>query len=710
MADEITDDKTDADEKWASTLSPKELLTRVRRRACLMVEADKENRDNGMEDMKFLHRPGHQWQPEVKADRGDRPCYEINKTRIKAKRIVNEMRANRPTGRSIPVKDATKEDALVMDGIGLGVLYASDFDTIADYAGEYQVGAGLGAWRIVTEYGDDTFDQDIILKPISNPFNLYWDPASVNPQHLDAQDWCLFDRMPKTEFNVKHKGAKKINFDAGDEFDDEADWVDTTTVRICEYHWREPYKKNLIQLVGGQVLDADSEGGQLVPPDQIVKRRTADCHRIMMCVASGDAILEAPIELKGRYHRFVVAHGEWIIIDGKPQWCGVTRYAKDAQRAYNVASTAITETIATAPNAHYWATAAQSKGHVDNWKKAITENLPIMLYNGDPQAPGPPQRVGGADVPMALIQEAQIRDQELKDVMGVYDASLGDRSQEHSGVAISRRAEQGQIVNFNFPDNMAKAKQLTLKIINDIIPFYFDTERVVRTIGKDGSEDFIKVNTVGVDPNTGQPVLMNDLTRGRYDVVVSVGPSYSTQRQQAAETYTQMAAQDPMLMQTAGDIVYKSMDLPHADEIAERRQAMLPPQIQAILSKDKEMPPEVKQGMAQVDAMKQQVEQHGQLIQQAAQEAGQAKAEADKAISDLKVQRAQFDAQVSQELAKLAQQEAQLTLDQAKLMVATHDSVQQPPAPTHRMIRMRRVNGELVGEMMDVPQVTEGGE
>jgi len=269
------------------------------------------------------------------------------------------------------------------------------------------------------------------------------------------------------------------------------------------------------------------------------------------------------------------------------------------------------------------------------------------------------------EVLVALVQESQIRDQELKDVMGVYDASLGDRSNEKSGLAISRRAEQGQIVNFNFPDNMAKAKQLTVTVINDIIPYYYDTERTVRVLGVDGAEEYVRINTAGVDPESGEPVLLNDLTRGKYDVTVTVGPSFATQRQEAAETYTQMAPQDPLLMTTAADLVYKALDLPYSDQIAERRRAMLPPQIQAMMNQGKAQSPEATQAMAQIQAMKSQLDQQGQLVQAAAAEAEKARAAADKAESDLKVKQAQFDTEVANSLAQLAQKEAELILQEA---------------------------------------------
>lgn len=656
------------EEKPQSYRDDKKLLTRLRKRTQLMIEADRENRRDAQDDMIFLQVPGAQWDAKTKTSRGTRPCYEFNKLRIKAKRIINEMRANRPAGKVRAVEDSHKPTADALEGMCRNIWNVSDGDTVTDYAAEYQVGGGMGAWRVDTQWADDdAFNQEIRVNPIVNPFCLYADPAAKDPLKRDARDWSLIDRIPKDTFESEYgKKARKIDFSA-DTFDDASEWIDEDTVRICEYWYQEPYEKELWLLKDGKTVDAADPESQLIDPTLIERTRKSKCFKWMMCIASGEALLEGPTEVKGKFAPFVVVYGEWVIIEGKPLWFGLTRNARDAQRSYNVSRTAVTETIATAPQSHFWASTEQAKGNTDLWNKAISENLPYLIYNPDPKASGPPDRMGGADVPVALIQEMGIADQELKDVTGVYDASLGERSNEQSGVAISRRSEQTQIVNFNFPDNMAKGIKRTWEIILDRIPFYYDTERTVRVLGRDGAEDYIKVNSEGIDQRTGQPIIVNDLSRGKYDTTVTVGPSFTTQRQEAAETYGNMAQGNPQLMAVAGDLIFKSMDLPYADEIAERLQAILPPPIQQMLSQGKNVPPEVQQVMQQAHQAMAQVQQHGQLVQKAAAELDSKSAEVESSVADLSVKRAQFDADVAKSLANITMQEAALVLEQAKV-------------------------------------------
>lgn len=641
----------------------KDLLVRIHDRYKLMTEADSENRRLALDDLKFLHVPGEQWDPKMKQERGnDRPCMEFNKLRVTVKRVVNDMRANRPQGKVRAVEDGDKDTADVMEGLGRNIWNVSDADTIIDYAAEYQVGAGMGSWRVNTQYSTDTvFDQDIVIEPIKNPFTLFADPAAADPIKRDADDWILTEMISNAAYERRWPKADRASFE-GLEFDDDEIWSEDEMTRICEYWYKEPATKTLLLLEDGKTVDAKKHDWS-VP---VKKSRTIKCHKIMMCIASGDAILEGPTEWAGSEFPFVQVYGDWLVIDGKVYWYGLTRHSRGAQIAYNYTRTAITETIALAPQSKFWATAEQAKGHTDKWAEAHKKLFPFLLYNADPKAGGaPPQRMGGPDVPIALIQESQISSEEIKATSGIFDPSLGQQSNETSGRAIAQRQRQGEIATYNYQDNMAKGIRRTWEILNDLIPKIYDTERSVRILGVDGAEKYVKINSPRQDPATGEMVVENDLSRGKYDVTVTVGPSFATQRQEATELYTQLGQAVPQLWAVAGDLIMKSMDLPYADQMAERMKALLPPQIQQTLSEGKPVPPEVQMAMQQAQQAMQMVQEHGQLVQAAQQELEQEKAEVEKGkaevqtlIANLKTEEARFEAKVAQKLAQIATTEA----------------------------------------------------
>lgn len=663
--------QTDDEQPGAEKSAQKSLLKRVRERYGAMSQADHLNRRDALEDMRFMSVPGAQWDDVIRRERGERPCYEFNKLRVTAKRIVNDMRANRPSGKVRGVEGGDKSTAEVYEGLIRNIWNTSDGDSVIDYAAEYQVSGGMGAWRITTRYATDSaFEQDVVIEPIQNPFCLYSDPAAKDPLKRDAADWILTERISKASFKARWPDSKNADFESS-EFDDDENWQDDETVRICEYWYKEPVKRELLQLVDGKVIDAESEEARIIPPEAVRRRRSVRAQKIRMCIASGEAILEEA-DWAGSQFPFVVVYGEHIAIDGRDRWFGIARFAKDAQRSYNIARTSIAETIALTPQAKWWATPEQALGHVDEWSEAHRKNYPFLLFNPDARNPGPPQRMGGADVPVALIQESQIASEEIKAVTGIYDASLGARSNETTGIAIRARQAQGEIATFNYQDNLSKGVRRTWELLVDLIPHIYDTEREMRVLGSDGSEDYVRVNSLVLDPATGQAVKVHDLSTGRYDVTVTAGPSFTTRRQEASETYLQLSQANPAVFGVAGDLIFRAMDLPYSEDIADRLRAMLPPPIQQLIAKDKAIPPEAQAAMAQAQAAMQMVEQQMQQVQMAAQAAQEeqagiekSKAEIDKAVADLVVRRAQFDAQVAKQLASITQKEAALAVHEA---------------------------------------------
>ena len=189
---------------------------------------------------------------------------------------------------------------------------------------------------------------------------------------------------------------------------------------------------------------------------------------------------------------------------------------------------------------------------------------------------------------------------------------------------------------------------------------------MVRIIGADGAEKFAEVN--GYDEMTGE--VKNDLSRGKFDVAVTVGPSFSSQRQEAAETYMAIAQAAPPVFGVAGDLIFKALDLPYSDQIAERLKTMLPPQIQQMEQGDKEMPPEVMAAMQQAEQAMQQVQMMGQEIQQAAQQVETDKAGIEKGKAELGVARAQLQTQEAQIATQVAQFQKLVAETQAKMAQA----------------------------------------
>ena len=162
-------------------------------------EADTENRQKGLDDLKFSS--GDQWPIEVQNSRHleARPCLTINKLDAYVRQIVNQMRQSRPRMRAHSMNsEANAKVADVITGIFKHIEVNSDADTAYDTAGEYAVRIGWGYWRVITDYvREDSFDQEIYIRPIDNPFSVYFDPNSIQPDGSDAEKVLITTLMSK---------------------------------------------------------------------------------------------------------------------------------------------------------------------------------------------------------------------------------------------------------------------------------------------------------------------------------------------------------------------------------------------------------------------------------------------------------------------------------------------------------------------------------
>ena len=176
--------------------------------------------------------------------------------------------------------------------------------------------------------------------------------------------------------------------------------------------------------------------------------------------------------------------------------------------------------------------------------------------------------------------ESQVAQDDMKATTGIYDSALGQQSNETSGKAINARQSQSDTGTYVFTDNFNAAIRRTGQILVDLIPRIYDSERVVRVLSKEEQQNFVPINRIVDLPGFEEPLLVNDLSTGRFDVRVKTGPNYTTQREQAREHLAQLFASNKEAFQLAADLYFESQDFPGADKLAERFKKLLPPQLQ----------------------------------------------------------------------------------------------------------------------------------
>jgi hypothetical protein len=169
----------------------------------------------------------------------------------------------------------------------------------------------------------------------------------------------------------------------------------------------------------------------------------------------------------------------------------------------------------------------------------------------------------------------QISAADIQDTIGMYDASFGEKSNERTGVAIKARAVRSDFGTYHFPDNFRRAVTDTVRQLIDIIPKIYDTERRVRILGTEGEEAVLEINKTIFDPATGQQMVVNDITVGKYDVVADIRP-YSTRRQEAEEKIASIIQGAPQVAPIMLPLFLKFSDIPGAEEAIEQLKQYLP--------------------------------------------------------------------------------------------------------------------------------------
>lgn len=574
-----------------TTAGDADLVTEARARFQLCMDA--EDREPAMDDLRF--KKGDQWDAEAIEQRklDNRPCLTFNNIPAIIRQVTNDARQNKQSIQVAPVDDgADVKVAEVIEGLIRHIEYDSGADAAYDTALESAATIGFGYFRAVTEYeSPESFNQVIKIKRIRNPFTVHLDPNAQEADGSDAQYAFISSRVSREEFKRIYPRASATGEGVGTSTGDQSVWESKDWVRIAEYYRIEYTADTLHQLGDGStILASDKQFNRAL---QVVQSRPTHRRKVMWYKITGAETLEKAEIACDTIPVFPV-YGDEIDEDGKVTRSGIVRDAKSPKMMENYWLTSATEEIAMRTKTPFIGALGQFEGLEQDWNAANVRNFAYLEYNPvsveGSLAPAP-QRQPPADVPTGFIQMAGIARDTVKAVTGIYDASLGNRSNETSGLAIKARQAQGDVANFHLVDNLTRAIVRLAKCLIQMIPRIYDTQRVVRILGEDRKAvDHVAINTPAPAKGPdGQPVMdlfgkavqtvLNDLTVGTYDVTVSTGPAYNTLRQETVANMIEVGGKWPKLFELAGDKLVGAMDWPGAEEIAERLKRALPPGI-----------------------------------------------------------------------------------------------------------------------------------
>jgi len=556
-----------------SSEQERELLKEIQDNLQKAIDEDFENRTAALADLEFIGVEGAQWPSDIRAARAEegKPCLTINKIPAFISQVVGNQRINRPAIKVIPV-DSKGDPAVanILSGWIKHVQHISKSDVAVDHGFEHSVSCGYGALRVVTEYTDEkSFDQDAYIKKVDNALAVYWGKHS----EYDCSDapWCiLIADMDNGEFKAKYKSEPMEFNTANSQF--VQGWCTKNDVRLAEYFKKERVSSKLYVLTDGRIVVKLEQG------DVVDKERVVDSYKVMWYLVSGNKVLDSRQWVGKKYIPIIPIWGKELNVGGKVVVKSLIRDAKDSQRMFNYWNSTDTEVITLQPKVPYLVTPKQISGHESMWKDSNRKNFPFLYVNFDEKAPGWPHRETPPQASSAMLERIQHTDQEMRDTIGLQKASMGMQSNERSGKAIIERKKEGDVGTYCFVDNLARSIEHLGRVLIDIAPGILDTNRVIRLGLDSGEQDFVEINKE-VMQDTGVKQILNDPSVGTYDVVVTVGPGFSTQRTEARQSMSEFIQYYPQAAPLIGDLFAKAMDWSGADEFAKRLEFLLPPAI-----------------------------------------------------------------------------------------------------------------------------------
>jgi hypothetical protein len=582
-------------------ITEKEIFEEARDRLQICIDAESSDRTKAKVAILFREGEGHWDDDYVTTASAETPQLTINLTDALVRRVVNNIKQQRPRGKAHPVgDDADIETAEVINGIGRHVEYRSEASVAYDTAADSSVTSGWGYCRLIAEYvSPDSFDMDLRILPIRNIFTVYMDPSAIMPAGQD-QMWCLISiKMKRTEYKRLYPKADNAQWSDVGRDEDRAEWEDKEEIRLAEYFRIREKSEKLYRIKRAQGPEYTRFKSELPSPealaligDTIIDERDSSRRQVEWFRLNGTKVVEREI-LPGTYIPVFRCTGNVADVDGKVMRRGMVQSMQDPQRMVDYGETAKIKRLGLAPQSPWVAAEGQIDGHPE-WTSTNQDATialiykPVTVNTGQGEIPlPPPSRQPPAQIEAGFAEFVQGMRTNLLAVAGMpNEPGADEQGQVVSGRAIQKRQGLSDQSHFQYYDHLTLMIAQLWRVMLEWIPHYFSEERMQRVIGEDGTPEMVKINEQTQDPG-GVSKIKNDLSVGRYDVVMDTGPGYETKREEGAENLInllQIEALAEIIAKTGPDLVFRSIDHPYMQELADRLMANTPEGLKKIMS------------------------------------------------------------------------------------------------------------------------------
>ena len=530
-------------------------------------------RERAADDMVFYYVT--QWDDNTLGESELQYRGEFNVLRKAGRQIMADLRAN-PIQIDFDPKAGTRQDgADLLDGLYLSDDRINTSQESYDNASNETVVCGVGAWELYTTYESNRAgneNQVIRRRPIYEAnSNCFWDP---NAKRLDKSDATYVSILVPYTYEAYEKLYEELT---GEEYEGKSmasfsdpqesyafPWAigKNEAVYIVTFYCRKKVKDKVITMVDplGQTMMLKESDLVDVMDDmldlgfEIESEREIERWQVKKYIASGEEILNGEMGEDGEREGEIIAgenipvvpvYGERAFIEGEEHYEGVTRLAKDPQRLRNFQMSYLADIVSRSPRPKPIFNPEQLQGFEFMYEPAGADNnYPYMLMNrlasdGTPLPQGPVSQMPEQQVPQALMLSLAESRTAVEDVANtglpndILDVDLSGKAVQ----ALQQRLDQQSIV---YQQNLKFAKRRDAEIYASMATVVYDSPREVTLTLPDGSRKKEKILSSVQDAQTGELVVLNDLTNMEFDVYADVGPSYSSVKDKTVDQINSM--------------------------------------------------------------------------------------------------------------------------------------------------------------------------
>jgi len=604
----------------------REFLDQALQRFKIAADAEFYNRTEGLQDALMVDGE-RQWDEDVRCrrKRKKRPCLTLNRFIPMIAHVANEHRMSKVGIDIKPVGGgADVQSAEIRQGLIRHIEVISCADTVYDTAFERMIEKGWSWFRVVTDWESDTsFHQVVRIEGFTNDFAVYSDPSAEDPTRKDMKFGFIVRDVPRGEYLTQYPKSKAAGLTSFASIgDDKMGWLTPDSVRICEYYYMDEEPAIAVRLADGEgvwrdeieerdglwynalqlkamdegllqpemvlpiPVDQDRDGNLITRESVRMRPKWAKINAVE--ILDGDQGSDftkstAGRDIPGKFIPLIHVAGRERVVEGQRRLSGMVRNNRDAQRIYNYMASGFVEMVALAPKSPFIAAIGQIEEFKPLWDSLNEENWPYLPYK--------PKDVSGQLVPPPIRQDNRIAESAIGYLQGlrefdniikigfnIFDPSLGVPKADQSGRAVAALQARSDSANYNWLDNMNRARVHAGEVILHMLPVVYDAARIVTIVRPDNERQEIAINQEFPDPKTGKAVNY-DMSVGKYSVTVSIG-QYASKREKAVAALTDIAKNVPQVAIALLPMILENMDAPMAEEAAAIVKRLQPPELQ----------------------------------------------------------------------------------------------------------------------------------